>query len=104
MSTLYIAGAWQDGQGEAFESLNPVTQQVLWTGNGASAGQVDAAVKAARQAFPDWARCTFEQRLSVLEAFAASLKNHADELARCIGEETGKPLWESATEVTSMIN
>ena len=104
MSTLYIAGAWQDGQGEAFESLNPVTQQVLWTGNGASAGQVDAAVKAARQAFPDWARRTFEQRLSVLEAFAASLKNHADELARCIGEETGKPLWESATEVTSMIN
>ena len=104
MSTLYIAGAWQDGQGEAFESLNPVTQQVLWTGNGASAGQVDAAVKAARQAFPDWARRTFEQRLSVLEAFAASLKTHADELARCIGEETGKPLWESATEVTSMIN
>ncbi|WP_350617440.1 aldehyde dehydrogenase family protein, partial [Pseudomonas sp. HY7a-MNA-CIBAN-0227] len=46
----------------------------------------------------------FEERLSVLEAFAASLKTHADELARCIGEETGKPLWESATEVTSMIN
>ena len=104
MSTLYIAGAWQDGQGEAFESLNPVTQQVLWAGTGADAGQVDAAVKAARQAFPQWARQTFEQRLSVLEAFAASLKNHADELSRCIGEETGKPLWESATEVTSMIN
>ncbi|CAM5454659.1 N-succinylglutamate 5-semialdehyde dehydrogenase OS=Pseudomonas fragi OX=296 GN=astD PE=3 SV=1 [Pseudomonas fragi] len=104
MSTLYIAGAWQDGQGEAFESLNPVTQQVLWAGQGADAGQVDAAVKAARQAFPQWARQTFEQRLSVLEAFAASLKNHADELSRCIGEETGKPLWESATEVTSMIN
>ena len=104
MSTLYIAGTWQDGQGEAFESLNPVTQHVLWTGNGANAEQADAAVKAARQAFPAWARRTFEERLSVLEAFAASLKSHADELSRCIGEETGKPLWESATEVTSMIN
>lgn len=104
MSTLYIAGTWQDGQGEAFESLNPVTQQVLWAGKGADAGQVDAGVKAARQAFPQWAKRTFEERLSVLEAFAASLKNHADELSRCIGEETGKPLWESATEVTSMIN
>ena len=104
MSTLYIAGAWQNGQGEAFESLNPVTQQVLWAGNGANAGQVDAAVKAARQAFPAWAKRSFEERLSVLEAFAASLKSHADELSRCIGEETGKPLWESATEVTSMIN
>ncbi|NBF14081.1 succinylglutamate-semialdehyde dehydrogenase [Pseudomonas sp. Fl4BN2] len=104
MSTLYIAGAWQNGQGEAFESLNPVTQQVLWTGNGANAAQVDAAVQAARQAFPGWATRSFEERLGVLEAFAASLKGHADELARCIGEETGKPLWESATEVTSMIN
>ncbi|WP_373683739.1 succinylglutamate-semialdehyde dehydrogenase [Pseudomonas sp. 9.1(2019)] len=104
MSTLYIAGAWQNGQGEAFESLNPVTQQVLWTGNGANAAQVDAAVQAARQAFPAWATRSFEERLDVLEAFAASLKGHADELARCIGEETGKPLWESATEVTSMIN
>lgn len=104
MSTLYIAGAWQNGQGEAFESLNPVTQQVLWSGCGANAEQVDAAVNAARQAFPAWAKRSFEQRLSVLEAFAASLKNHADELARCIGEETGKPLWESATEVTSMVN
>lgn len=104
MSTLYIAGVWLNGQGEAFESLNPVTQQVLWAGQGASAEQVDAAVKAARQAFPAWAKRSFEDRLSVLEAFAASLKTHADELARCIGEETGKPLWESATEVTSMIN
>ncbi|WP_203303342.1 succinylglutamate-semialdehyde dehydrogenase [Pseudomonas weihenstephanensis] len=104
MSTLYIAGAWQNGLGEAFESLNPVTQQVLWTGNGANAEQVDGAVKAAREAFPAWATRSFEERLSVLEAFAASLKIHADELAHCIGEETGKPLWESATEVTSMIN
>jgi hypothetical protein len=39
MSTLYIAGAWQNGQGEAFESLNPVTQQVLWSGQGASASR-----------------------------------------------------------------
>jgi len=104
MSTLYIAGAWQEGQGEAFESLNPVTQQVLWSGKGASAAQVDAAVQAARQAFPAWAKRSLDERIVVLENFAAQLKNRADELARCIGEETGKPLWESATEVTSMVN
>ena len=104
MSTLYIAGAWQNGLGDVVESLNPVTQQVVWTGNSANAEQVSEAVKAARQAFPAWAKRTFEERLTVLEAFAASLKSHADELAHCIGEETGKPLWESATEVTSMIN
>lgn len=104
MSTLYIAGQWHAGQGEAFESLNPVTQQVLWRGNGAAAAQVEQAVQAAREAFPAWARRSLDERIVVLEAFAASLKNHADELARGIGEETGKPLWEAATEVTSMVN
>ncbi|WP_249584709.1 succinylglutamate-semialdehyde dehydrogenase [Pseudomonas viridiflava] len=104
MSTLYIAGAWQAGQGETITSLNPVTQQVLWSGQGATAGQVELAVQAARQAFPGWARRSLQERIDVLEAFAARLKHHADDLARCIGEETGKPLWESATEVTTMVN
>ncbi|WP_163000754.1 succinylglutamate-semialdehyde dehydrogenase [Pseudomonas viridiflava] len=104
MSTLYIAGAWQAGQGETITSLSPVTQQVLWSGQGATAEQVDLAVQAARQAFPGWARRSLQERIDVLEAFAARLKHHADELARCIGEETGKPLWESATEVTTMVN
>ncbi|WP_165673367.1 succinylglutamate-semialdehyde dehydrogenase [Metapseudomonas otitidis] len=104
MSTHYIAGAWQAGQGEAFDSLNPVTQESVWSGQGASAEQVETAVAAARAAFPAWARLSLEARIAVLERFAATLKTRADELARCIGEETGKPLWESATEVTSMVN
>ncbi|WP_164486854.1 succinylglutamate-semialdehyde dehydrogenase [Pseudomonas orientalis] len=104
MNSLYIAGSWLAGQGELFESRNPVTQQVLWSGNGATAEQVESAVQAARQAFPDWARRSLEERIVVLETFAAALKRRADEIARCIGEETGKPLWESATEVTSMAN
>ncbi|WAF84353.1 succinylglutamate-semialdehyde dehydrogenase [Metapseudomonas otitidis] len=104
MSTHYIAGAWQAGQGEAFDSLNPVTQESVWSGQGASAEQVEAAVVAARAAFPAWARLSLDARIAVLERFAATLKTRADELARCIGEETGKPLWESATEVTSMVN
>ncbi|MCW2267516.1 N-succinylglutamate 5-semialdehyde dehydrogenase [compost metagenome] len=104
MTTHYIAGTWQAGQGEALQSLNPVTQEIVWEGRGATAEHVDDAVKASRQAFPAWALQSLEARISVLEAFAAALKARADELARCIGEETGKPLWESATEVTSMIN
>lgn len=88
MSTHYIAGAWQAGQGEAFDSLNPVTQASVWSGQGASAEQVEAAVAAARAAFPAWARLSLDARIAVLERFAATLKTRADELARCIGEET----------------
>lgn len=104
MTTHFIAGQWLAGQGEALQSLNPVTQTVVWAGQGADAAQVDAAVQAARKAFPGWALLGLDARISVLEAFADKLKARADELARCIGEETGKPLWESATEVTSMVN
>ena len=49
MKSLYIAGEWLAGQGEAFESLNPVTQQVVWSGEGATAAQVESAVQAARR-------------------------------------------------------
>lgn len=104
MTTHFIAGAWQAGLGEPLQSLNPVTQAVVWAGQGADASQVEAAVAAARQAFPGWAQLSLDARIAVLEAFAASLKARADALAQCIGEETGKPLWESATEVTSMVN
>lgn len=102
--THFIAGAWLDGQGEAFDSLDPVTQKSVWRGHAADAEQVDAAVAAAREAFPAWARRPLEERIGILEQFAATLKARTDELAHCIGEETGKPLWESATEVTSMVN
>ncbi|MEL7938117.1 succinylglutamate-semialdehyde dehydrogenase [Pseudomonas delhiensis] len=104
MTTHYIAGQWQAGEGDALESLDPVSQAVVWSGRAANAAQVDAAVAAARAAFPAWARRPLEERIAVLEAFAAALKARSDELARAIGEETGKPLWEATTEVTSMVN
>ncbi|HEX5842149.1 MAG TPA: succinylglutamate-semialdehyde dehydrogenase [Pseudomonas sp.] len=104
MSTHYIAGGWQAGQGEALESLNPVTQEIIWQGREATSAQVEAAVQAARAAFPAWASRPLDERIALLEQFAATLKQHAEALGHCIGEETGKPLWETATEVTSMIN
>lgn len=103
MNTHYIAGQWQPGQGESLQSLDPVSQAVLWQGQGATAAQVDAAVAAARDAFSLWAAHSLDGRIAVLERFAACLKSRADEVARAIGEETGKPLWEAATEVNSMV-
>ncbi|HUE91463.1 succinylglutamate-semialdehyde dehydrogenase [Pseudomonas sp.] len=102
MSTHYIAGAWHAGLGEPLQSLNPVSQAVIWHGQAASAAQVEAAVQAARAAFPAWASRSLDERIAVLEQFAASLKSQGEALAHCIGEETGKPLWETATEVASM--
>ncbi|MDM9650398.1 succinylglutamate-semialdehyde dehydrogenase [Pseudomonas wenzhouensis] len=103
MSTHYIAGQWLAGRGEPLQSLDPVSLAVVWQGRGADAAQVDAAVTAARQAFSAWAAQSLDSRIAVLERFAVYLKDRAQQLAQAIGEETGKPLWEAATEVNSMV-
>ncbi len=102
--SLYLDGRWLAGEGEAFASRNPCQAQPLWQGRAASAAQVAAAARAARRAFPAWAARPLAERIALLEGFAAVLKARSAELAALIGEETGKPLWEAATEVTSMVN
>lgn len=100
---LYIDGLWIQGHAEPFESIQPVTGDTVWDGNGASLEDVDAAVREARAAFTQWRRKSFAERRAVIEAFAEQLETHKEPLAHQIGLETGKPLWESRTEVAAMI-
>ena len=103
MSAHWINGYWVGGDGAPFSSKNPVTQAVVWHGNAASIKNVDAAVNAARGAFPGWAELSVATRIGYLNQFARLLGEHKTSLAHTIGLETGKPLWEAATEVTTMI-
>ncbi|OEY65590.1 succinylglutamate-semialdehyde dehydrogenase [Marinobacter sp. X15-166B] len=103
LGELYIDGFWLEGHGPALESLDPVSGDTVWDGVGASMQDVDAAVRAARKAFPEWRRRPLEERRELVEAFARQLEAHQEELAHQIGRETGKPLWESRTEVAAMI-
>ena len=101
--THFIDGQWFAGQGHPIQSVDPAKQQVIWRAHSANAKQVDQAVKAARRAFVGWSELSFEQRLSLVKKFAELLAEHKSELALTIAKETGKPLWETATEVASMI-
>ncbi len=103
MNQLYVDGRWIDGTGSAFTSVNPVTQEVVWSGNAAHPREVDIAVTSARAAFERWSETPIDERLAVIRRFAARLLEEQQTLATLIGRETGKPLWESATEVTTMI-
>lgn len=100
---LLINGLWLDGQGPLLESAQPVTGEIVWQGDSASLEDVDAAVRAAREAFPAWRRCSLDERRAIIEAFADQLEQEKEALAYQIGQETGKPLWESRTEVGAMI-
>ncbi len=103
MSTQFIAGQWQAGEGAPFQSRNPVTQQAVFEGRAASEAQVDAAVKAARAAFKGWRDLGFDARVAIVKRFAELLNENKVRLADVIGLETGKPRWESLTEVQTMI-
>jgi len=58
---------------------------------------------AARQAFKNWSSLSFDLRQSYIEKFVEGLKQNQLALAQAIHDETGKPLWESKTEIASMI-
>ncbi|WP_417329076.1 succinylglutamate-semialdehyde dehydrogenase [Halomonas cupida] len=100
---VLINGQWQNGEGEVFTKLDPVSAQELWHGAGASDAQVARAVEAARGAFAGWARTSLEERQQLVERFRAVLETHREDLAASIAHETGKPLWEARTEVGAMI-
>jgi succinylglutamic semialdehyde dehydrogenase len=80
-------------------STDPCTGDVIWTG---PVGGVAAAVARARAAARDWAATPLADRIAIARAFKGQVDAHADDLARLIAIETGKPLWETRTEAASV--
>ncbi|CAH0524560.1 succinylglutamate-semialdehyde dehydrogenase [Vibrio hippocampi] len=100
--TQWIAGEWLEGKGEAFTSLTPYSEEVIWQGNSATQPQVEQAVSAARQALIAWKKRPFSEREAIVVNFAEKVKQHSEEIAIAIAKETGKPLWETRTEAAAM--
>jgi len=100
---VYIGGQWQAGAGKAFSNSCPATGETVWSGHATGAEQVDRAVKAARDAFPAWARRPLSERISVLEKYAEALTKHTDAIAEAISRDMGKATWEARAEVGAMV-
>ena len=62
------------------------------------AGAVDAAVRAARAAFPAWSARSMDERAALLQAWSATCARHAERIAVAIMRETGKVLAEARQE------
>ncbi len=63
------------------------------------AREVDAAVRAAKAAFPAWAATPIKERVQVFYRYKTLLERHADELTALISEENGKIASEARAEV-----
>ncbi|MFJ1609742.1 gamma-aminobutyraldehyde dehydrogenase [Streptomyces sp. NPDC088253] len=89
----YIAGRLTKGtSGRTHAVVDPATGDEVYTYELASTVDVDAAVAAAREAFPGWAGATPGERSDALHRFAAVLADRAEEFARAESLQCGKPL------------
>ncbi|MCT7355417.1 gamma-aminobutyraldehyde dehydrogenase [Streptomyces sp. 15-116A] len=89
----FIAGRPAKGtSGRTHTVVDPATGEGVYTYDLASTDDVDAAVAAARAAFPAWAGATPGERSDALHRFAAVVAERAEEFARAESLQCGKPL------------
>ena len=92
----FIDGEWRDPvEGERFDVFNPADGSVLARVAQGGAADVDAAVAAAREAFPVWSDLDGHIRARHLYALARRIQKHARFLAVLESLDNGKPIRES---------
>lgn len=75
-----------------FGIIDPATEEIFAQVPAGDASHVDAAVKAARTAFPAWAALPDTERAAKILALAGLLEKHMPELMELVTLETGKPM------------
>jgi succinate-semialdehyde dehydrogenase/glutarate-semialdehyde dehydrogenase len=94
----FIDGLWIEGEA-SFEVTNPADGTVIARVADLGAGETRVAIEAAHRAFPAWAGKTAKERGAILRTWSDLMLAHADDLARLMTAEQGKPLAESKGEV-----
>ncbi|QOV40558.1 aldehyde dehydrogenase [Streptomyces ferrugineus] len=105
---LFIGGRWREAaDGSRTEVVDPSRGTVLTTVADAGAADVDAAVRAAREAFDDgaWSGLSGRERGRVLHRVAELIRENADTVAELESRDVGKPITLAhAVDVTNAAN
>jgi acyl-CoA reductase-like NAD-dependent aldehyde dehydrogenase len=91
MSAVQAAGV--------LESVNPATGELLNSFDVFSDEQVEAKLAQAQEGFRAWRRFPWGERAELLRQVAVELRGDAENLARTVAEEMGKPVSEGLAEV-----
>ncbi|MGB7600455.1 MAG: aldehyde dehydrogenase family protein [Candidatus Sulfotelmatobacter sp.] len=92
----FINGEWREPvEGVFFDTTNPASGEKLATVAEGSAADVDAAVQAARNAFPKWQSLKPHARARYLYAMARAIQRQSRRLAVLETIDNGKPIRES---------
>ncbi|MEU8323310.1 aldehyde dehydrogenase family protein [Nonomuraea sp. NPDC048881] len=93
MRQLYIGGSWNASTSdESIEVANPATEEIIDRVPAGTPDDVEAAVSAAREAFPAWSDTSAAQRGKLLGHAAELLKQRAESVAATIATDMGAPL------------
>jgi acyl-CoA reductase-like NAD-dependent aldehyde dehydrogenase len=87
-----IIGGEKVSTKEHFEVLNPSTGAVVGLAPIATPADLDRAISAAGTAFAKWSKLPAAERRSLCHAAGKKIGEHAEELARLLTQEQGKPL------------
>ena len=90
---FYINGQWIAPQAaQDFEVINPSNEEAFATISLGSKADVDAAVSAAKAAFPSWSSTPKEERIAAMEKLLEVYAARSDDMAEAISSEMGAPI------------
>ena len=96
-----IGGGWVDAStSETLADLNPATGELSALVPLSGEADVDAAVRAAREAYPAWRATAPQKRARAVMALREALWANREEIARLVTEDMGKTLDDARGEVT----
>ena len=96
----YVGGGWVEAAGEGtLEDRNPATGELSAMVPLSGEADVDAAVRAAREAFPAWRATPPQKRARAVMALRNALWENHEDIARLVTEDMGKTLDDARGEV-----
>ncbi|MBU6234704.1 MAG: NAD-dependent succinate-semialdehyde dehydrogenase [Alphaproteobacteria bacterium] len=100
----FINGAWASASDtKTFDVTNPATGEKITAVSDCTADDAHEAVDAANAAFSAWKSALPQERAKLLRAWQNLIAEHADELAKILTSEQGKPLAEARGEIAGGI-
>lgn len=95
-----IDGEWRESRSrELIEVSDPATQRVLALAPKATHEEIEAAIASAKAAFLTWREVPVPERARLMLRYQHLLKEHHDELAEILAEETGKTFADAKGDV-----
>ena len=97
---LFINGEFVQSNAEQTQPVfNPANQQIIAQVPMATPTEVDLAVASAKAAFETWRLVPIAERARVMMRYQALLKQHHDELAEILSQDTGKTFEDAKGDV-----